>query len=177
MFNIKVKENTHKGIKKVSKILAVIAFVVIFVVVGYQNVTGYIRANEILADHTVVDASLTFEGVSEERGRKGRVREVYHFSYQFDGKGQQYVSEFTTSESSSGYYLERDVIPVAYNNSDPGKFDRLSELEEHGNIMSNLKRMGLGSVMLMFILAMIYMLITRKLIVPKQALASGPTAA
>ncbi len=167
MFSFEVQPETHKKVSKVSKSVAYLGFVAAVIFFVATAVTTYKEASEILADHTVVDAYLQLDDVTQERGRKGRTREIYHFSYEFDVNGKNYKKAFNVNESNADKYIDLDTLKIAYSNKDPQLNGQLEMLERNNSISSMLKRLAIAIPFLALLSAAVFYLITAKLIVPK----------
>lgn len=174
---IKVKPQTHATISRWSKRLFMLVFVAGAVMLGSMGIQGYRNANAILADHSTVTVPVELVEVTQERGRKGRTKEVYHFGYAFEAGGRQFQGAFTTSESNADPYLEDGAaIEVAYANADPARFDRLERLQGQsglGGLAMRLLIAVAGAALIAFVL---HLLVVAKLIVPRPTDAEAAPA-
>lgn len=166
MLSFTTSPATHAVVSKASRIFFSLAFLVGITVLAAGAIRGYLAATAILKDHSVVTAPVTLDEVVEERGRKGRKRNMYHFSYRFEAKGQPQTGTFITSESNADPYLEDGVtVEVAYSNQEPSRFDRLERLQNQSSLKGVIIRL-LVSLPFVALLAWIaHLLTTRKLFV------------
>ncbi len=167
MLKIKVKERTHQTIAVISKYLCILGFIGAVGFFGYTMVKNYQQASTILSDSVVIDADIGLSDVTFESGRKGRTKEVYHFTYHFDANGESYEETFTTSENNADKYIDLESIQVAYSKSNPELFGKLDQLEKNSSIGSLTWRALVALLGLMFLAAVIHGLITGVLFVNK----------
>lgn len=177
MISFKVKPENHVAISRWSRRFFMVVFVVGAAMLAYMGIDGYRHANSILRDHATVTVPVDLVDITEERGRKGRTKTVYHFGYAFEAGGERHEGHFSTSESNADPYLADDAtIEVAYANADPSRFDRLSRLESQAGVGSLMVRLLValaGAALIAFVL---HMLVVAKLIVPRVP-APEPTPA
>lgn len=176
MVSFKVSQESHRRLRGVSKKFFTVAFFAALAWLAYTAVVEYRAASAIMADATVTDATVELDGISEERGRRGRVKEMYHFVYSFEAGGRTHQGRFDAAASNAGKYLEAETIKVAYSNADPGRFDRLDRLESQGSLGSWLKRMLVIIPIAALLAAVSHLLLTGKLIVPRPSDAEAQPA-
>lgn len=168
MISFKLAPQTHAKVSRASAVFFKLLFVAAVLFLGYKAIGGYLRASSILADHSVVSVPVQLVEVTEERGRKGRRRNMYHFGYSFEAGGERHEGRFTTSESNADPYLGEDVtIEVAYANAEPARFDRLERLQSQSGLGSLVVRLLVavaGAALIMFLM---HLLLTAKLFVPR----------
>lgn len=177
MISFKVKPENHVAVSRWSKRFFMVVFVIGAGLLAFMGIDGYRHAHSILGDHATVTVPVELVDVTEERGRKGRTKTMFHFGYAFEAGGQQHTGQFTTSESNAGAHLAEDAtIEVAYANADPSRFDRLSRLESQAGVGSLLVRLLAslaGAALIAFIM---HIMLVGKLIVPRET-ESEPTPA
>ncbi|MBB4862343.1 hypothetical protein HNP46_001181 [Pseudomonas nitritireducens] len=168
MLSFKISPQAHQKVSRVSSILCTL-FAIGFVVVMCLTAIGdHLHAKRILADHSVVSAPLALDNVTEERGRRGRTREMYHFTYQFEVKGQPYIGRFDVAASNVDQYSEGSTLQIAYSNADPAHFDRLDRLQNFADTGGVFTRLGVGVLGAALISFIIHLLATRRLFVPRE---------
>ena len=167
MLKIKVKNSTHQTISVISKYLCIIAFIGAVGFFGYTMVKNYREASTILSDAQVIDADLMLSDVTFEKGRKGRTKSVYEFTYSYEAGGQLYEKSFTTSESNADKYVDETTIPVAYAKSNPALSGKLNQLEKNSSLGSLTWRGLVALLGLMFLAAVLHGLITGVLFINK----------
>lgn len=168
MLSFKISPAAHQKVSRVSRIICTL-FAIGFVVVMCLTAIGdHLRAKRILADHSVVSAPLALDNVTEERGRRGRTKEMYHFTYQFQVKGQPYIGRFDVAGSNVDNYPEGTVLQIAYSNADPAHFDRLERLQDLSKTSGMFTRLGVGVLGAALIAFIIHLLATRRLFVPRE---------
>jgi hypothetical protein len=169
MISFKVKPENHVAISRWSKRFFMVVFIAGAALLSFMGIDSYRQANSILGDHGTVTVPVELVDVTEERGRKGRTRTMYHFGYAFEAGGERHEGHFSTSESNADPYLvEGATIEVAYANADPSRFDRLSRLESQSGFGSLIVRILValaGAALVAFVL---HMLVVGKLIVPRE---------
>lgn len=141
--------------KKVSSYrkLALILTLIITAVMAYFGVEAYFKAKNILADFSTVQASVTSAQHREERGRKGRVKDIYEVSYTFNLNSQQYSDTFQTNADKFAEYQSTGSVEVAYSNKNPGNFDRLYLLKRQSDPADLATRIGIVFVIVYLILS------------------------
>jgi len=168
MLSFKISPAAHQKVSRVSSIICTL-FAIGFVVVMCLTAIGdHLRAKRILADHSVVSAPLALDNVTEERGRRGRTKEMYHFTYQFEVKGQHYIGRFDVAGSNVDKYPEGTVLQIAYSNTDPAHFDRLDRLQDLSETGGMFTRLGVGVLGAALLAFIIHLLATRRLFVPRE---------
>ncbi|MFC3192826.1 DUF3592 domain-containing protein [Marinicella sediminis] len=160
MLKIKVKERTHQTIAVISKYLCILGFIGAVGFFGYTMVQNYRQATTILNDAQIIDAELMLTDVTFEKGRKGRTKSVYEFTYSYEADGQAFAQSFTTSESNADKYVDATTIPVAYAKSNPALSGKLNQLEKNSSLGSLSWRGLVAFLGLMFLAAVIHGLIT-----------------
>jgi hypothetical protein len=169
MLSFKLKPENHAGLSRWSKRLFFVVFVVAAGVLMFSGIDSYRHANSILRDHSVVTAPVEFVEVTEERGRKGRRKDMYHFGYSFEVDGQTHEGRFTTSESNAGPYLaDGATLKVAYANADPANFDRLQRLQGLSGFGGLLVRMLIAVGGAALLAGLMHLLVVAKLFVPRK---------
>ncbi len=106
MLSFKISQGAHDKVRRVSSIICTLFSIGFVVVMCLTAIGDHLRAKRILADHSVVSAPLVLDEVTEERGRRGRTKEMYHFTYQFEVKGQPYIGRFDVAGSNADKYPE-----------------------------------------------------------------------
>lgn len=168
MLSFKISSGAHEKVRRVSSIICTV-FAIGFVLLMCLTAIGdHLRARRILADHSVVSAPLVLDEVTEERGRRGRTKEMYHFTYQFEVKGQPYIGRFDVAGSNADKYPEGTLLQVAYSNTDPAHFDRLDRLQDLSDTSGLFTRLGVGILGAALISFIIHLLATRRLFVPRE---------
>ncbi|CAG4968923.1 DUF3592 domain-containing protein [Novilysobacter luteus] len=168
MISFKMAPENHAKLSRLSKKFFMVVFVVGAALLAYKGVESYRYANSILADHTVVTVPVVLVDVSEERGRKGRTRNMYNFGYVFEADGREYEGSFTTSESNADPYLaDLATIDVAYTNADPSRFDRLERLQGQAGFGSLMMRLLVAISGAALLAGLMHLLLVAKLIVPR----------
>lgn len=176
MISFKMKPENHAILSRWSKKFFFIVFVVAAGYLMFLGVDGYRQASSILGDHTVVTVPVELVDITEERGRKGRTKLMYHFGYSFDANGSTQEGAFTTSESNADPYMGDDVtLAIAYSNADPSRFDRLEKLQGQAGLGSLAFRMLVALLGAAFLASVMHLLLVAKLIVPR--LPAAPEAA
>jgi len=88
LLSFKISPGAHDKVRRISSIICSV-FAVGFVLVMYLTEIGNrLRTRRILADHRVASAPLALDEVTEERGRRGRTKEMCHFTYSLQVTGQ-----------------------------------------------------------------------------------------
>lgn len=170
MISFSVKPETHAAISRWSKRFFVVVFLAGAGLLAYMGLDGYRQANGILRDHATVNVPVELVEITEERGRKGRTRLMYHFGYAFEADGGQHQGRFTTSQSNAEPYLQDGAtIDVAYARADPSRFDRLSRLESQSGFGRLLVRLLVAVAGAALIATLMHLLLVAKLIVPRAA--------
>jgi hypothetical protein len=170
MISFKVKPENHAVISRWSKRFFMVVFVAGAALLSFMGIDDYRQANAILGDHGTVTVPVELVDITEERGRKGRTKTMYHFGYSFEAGGQRHEGHFSTSESNADPYLADDAtIEVAYANADPSRFDRLSRLESQSGFGSLIVRMLVALAGAAFVAFVLHMLLVGKLIVAREA--------
>ena len=169
MISFKLKPENHATLSRWSRKVFMVVFVAGAAVLAFKGIQGYRHASSILGNHSVVTAPVELVEITEERGRKGRTKLMFHFAYDFEAGGEPYRGEFTTSESNSEAYIGDDLtLQVAYDNADPSRFDRLERLQDQagfGSLMIRLLVAVLGAALVAFLM---HMLLVAKMFVPRQ---------
>lgn len=130
------------------------------------------------AAYSYLLTALSAKDITEERGRKGRTKLMYHFGYAFEADGQQYVGQFTTSESNAEPYAQdHATIDIAYAKADPSRFDRLSRLQSQSGFGGLLMRLLVAVAGAALVAFLMHMLVVAKLIVPRMPEADAAPAA
>ena len=167
MLKFKVKDSTHQNISVFTKYLCILGFIGSIIFFGYSMFKNYQEASTILSDSVVLDAALSLDDISQERGRKGRTTETYHFSYSYTVNDQEFSKSFTSSESNADKYIDSQTVQIAYAKSNPALSGKVDQLERNSSISSLLWRGAIGIFGLMFIAALIFGLITSVIFVNK----------
>ena len=169
MISFKVRPGNHRAISRWSKRFFTAVFVVAAVLLAWRAIDGYRHASSILADHGSVTVPVELVEVTEERGRKGRTRNMYHFGYSFEAEGQRHEGQFTTSESNADPYLgDGATIEVVYARADPSRFDRRSRLESQTGLGSLIVRLLVAFAITALVASLMHLMLVAKLIVPRQ---------
>jgi len=177
MISFKVKPQNHERISRWSKRFFVLVFLAGAAMLGLSGVESYRHANSILADHTIVTVPVELVQINQERGRKGRKKNTYHFGYAFEAGGRQHTGHFTTSESNAEPYLDDGAtVEVAYANADPSRFDRLKRVQGQSGFGGLLMRLLVAVLGAAFIAFVLHMLLVAKLIVPRVPQAEATPA-
>ena len=178
MISFKVKPENHVAISRWSKRIFMVVFLAGAGLLAYQGIDSYRHATAILRDHATVNVPVELEDITEERGRKGRTKRMYHFGYTFEADGQQYVGQFTTSESNAEPYAQdHATIDIAYAKADPSRFDRLSRLQSQSGFGGLLMRLLVAVAGAALVAFLMHMLVVAKLIVPRMPEADAAPAA
>jgi hypothetical protein len=106
--------------------------------IGYTGVSGYLNANFILEDSTVVNAPMEFVRTTS-RTKKGHTTVSYLFTYSYTVDDREYVSHHTAVNEHGERYLENPVLEIAYSNADPSKAGLLSTLETRASLWQTIK--------------------------------------
>lgn len=173
MLSFKISQETHRKVRLVSTIVCTTLTICFILLLLLSGIASHLRAKRILADHTVIEAPVHLDNVTEERGRRGRTKEMMHFTYRFEVKGQPYIGRFDVASGNADRYPEGRLLKIAYSNSDPRSFDRLERLEGQiglGGLIQRLSVGTLGGALLGFI---VHLLATRKLFVPREEAAAA----
>lgn len=173
MLSFKVMPQTHQTISRWSKRLWIVALLLGIGFLAFTAVQNYLRSNAILKDHTEVTVPVELKEITEEKHRKGRVTNTYHFAYAFEVEGKQYQGEFTTSEDNATPYMEDDAqIVVAYANGNPGLFERLSMLQSQSDAMAVAKRILIALPLAALLALVMHLLVVLRLFVPRETAAA-----
>ncbi|MCB1582449.1 MAG: DUF3592 domain-containing protein [Marinicella sp.] len=167
MLKFKVKDSTHQAISVISKYLCILGFIGAVGFFGFTMVKNYQEAKTILSDAVVLDAEVTLDDVVYEKGRKGRSKATYHFSYHYEAGGKNYNKSFTTSESNANKYIDSESVQIAYSKADPTLSGKVEQLEKNSSIGSLSWRGIVAFFGLMFLAAVVYGLITSVLFINK----------
>lgn len=173
MFSIRIQEASHQKLKKVSKYLFLTVFAVVSILAIVKTFSDYFEAKALLKDYSVVEAALTFEGVTEKRKRKGRIATTYHFNYEFEFDGQVYSHQFETSESNSDKYMDKDTLTIAVDNNDHQHFDVLADVERHADLGDGAAHIAWSVLIFAVGAFLIHMLLTRRLFTVREETASA----
>lgn len=168
MISFHIKSSTHSKLTTASKFLLMAGFVIATIVTVVGGFQDYFDAKALLSDYRTVEAAVNFDGITEERKKKGRIVKTFHFNYQFELDGQSYSREFTTSESNSEDYLNKETMTIAVDNKDHSHFDRLDVVQRHANIGEEAKNVAIAIALIAFFAWIMHMLITRKLFLPRE---------
>jgi hypothetical protein len=178
MLSFKLKPENHARLSHWSKRLFFVVFVVAAGYLLFIGIDSYRHANSILRDHSVVTAPVELLEVTEERGRKGRRKDMYHFGYRFEVDGQAHEGRFTMSESNAGPYLaDGTTLQVAYANADPAHFDRMERLQGLSGFGSLLVRMLIAVGGAALLAGLMHLLVVAKLFVPRKPEPEAESAA
>lgn len=169
MLSFKVKKSTHQTISSATKYLCYTAYIGGLVFFAYTMFSNYRQAGMILDDPVITTAAVTLDDVTVEKGRKGRRTETYHFTYAYEVGGETFEQSFTTSESNAAKYLDQESVEIAYAKSQPALSGKRQQLEKNHSIGSILWRFALAFFLLMFLVYAVYMIITAKLFVVRDA--------
>ncbi len=167
MLKIKVKDSTHQVTSVISKYLCIIGFIGAIGFFGYTMFKNYQEATTILSDAQVIDADLMLTDVRFEKGRKGKTKGVYEFTYSYEAGGQTYEKSFTTSQNNADKYVDETTIPVAFAKSEPELSGKLNQLEKNSSLGSLTWRGLVALLGLMFLAAVVHGLITGVLFINK----------
>ncbi len=167
MLKFKVKDTTHQFISVITKYLCILGFIGSVGFFGYTMVINYQEASGILSDPVIVDAEVSLDDVIYEKGRKGRTKETYHFSYFYEVDGQTFEKPFTTSGSNADKYMDSETVQIAYAKSNPSLSGKVERLEKNSSIGSLMWRGAVAFFGLMFLAAVVYGLVTGVLFVNK----------
>lgn len=176
MLQFTVKANTHNTITTITKFACWLGFIGAVVFFAYTLFVNYQKSAAILADPVIINAPVTLEDVTLEEGRRGRIKETYHFQYSYEVGGQWHKKDFTSSESNAKKYLDADTIEIAYLKSNPAESEQLDRLQKNSSL-SSLSLRGLVALLgLMFLAFALFKIITAKLfITPAKANVQSTT--
>lgn len=168
MISIPVSNTAHARLTHGARWLCSIGYVVLAIGFAWSALSGHRQAQAILKDPVTVEVPVQLEHVEESR-RKGRVSHQYRFGYQFSVDGTEHRGAFATSEDNAAPYLTDGAqVQVAYARADPARFDRLARLQNQQSLGAVLGRLSVGVALLGVLAFVVYLLLTRKLFVPRQ---------
>ncbi len=168
MISIPVSAASHTRFVRVSRWLCVVGYLIAAAVFVTSAISGHNQAQAILKDAVMVQAPVKLDNIEESR-RKGRTTLKYHFSYTFEANGVPYKGEFMTAEDSADKYLEEDAqVQIAYARSNPANFERADRLQGMQGLGAVLGRLCVALGMLAILAFVVHLLLTRKLIVPRE---------
>jgi len=175
MISIPVSDRSHARIRRFSLWLCTLGYAALALGFAWTALSGHRNAAAILKDAVTVQAPVQLDRIDEHR-RKGRVSHEYQFQYRFNVDGVAHTGTFATSEDSAAPYLEEGaLVRVAYSRAQPTRFDRLERLQSQQRLGAVLGRLLVGVVLLGVLAFVVYLLLTRKLFVPR-APAAVPAA-
>ncbi len=173
MISIPVSDTSHARIRRFSRWLCTIGYAVLALGFAWTALSGHRNAEAILKDAVTVQAPVQLDRIDEHR-RKGRVSHEYQFQYQFSVDGVAHTGTFTTSEDNAAPYLEEGAqVHVAYSRAQPARFDRLERLQSQQRLGDVLGRLSVGVLLLGVLVFVVYLLLTRKLFVPRAPAAAA----
>lgn len=143
VFNEEMLAKKVSGYRKIALILTII----VTLIMAYFGVEAYLNAKDILADYSTVQATVVGAEHRQEQGRKGRIKDVYEVSYQFNHDNKDYNDSFTTNADKFEDYKRSGLVRIAYSNKNPQKFDRLDLLQVQADVKDLGKRMGMVFVL------------------------------
>lgn len=175
MISIPVSDRSHARIRRFSLWLCTLGYAALALGFAWAALSGHRNAEAILKDAVTVQAPVQLDRIDEHR-RKGRVSHEYQFQYRFNVDGVAHTGTFATSEDSAAPYLEEGaLVRVAYSRAQPARFDRLERLQSQQRLGAVLGRLSVGILLLGVLAFVVYLLLTRKLFVPR-APAAVPAA-
>lgn len=173
MISIAVSNTVHARLTRGARWLCCIGYVVLAIGFAWSALSGHRQAQAILKDAVTVQVPVQLEHVEESR-RKGRVSHQYQFRYQFSVDGVEHTGSFATAEDNAAPYLQDGAqVEVAYARADPARFERLDRLQSQQGLGAVLGRLSVGVVLLGVLVFVVYVLLTRKLFVPRQPAAAA----
>lgn len=119
---------------------AIISTVIILIFAGYVGAKSYLRATEILSDHSTVQATITRAEHWQEEGKKGNLKDIYEIRYSFLVEDKPYGSSFRTNEEKFIAYKAAGFVEIAYSNKNQTDFDRLELLQTQSSPLDLAKR-------------------------------------
>jgi hypothetical protein len=164
MISIRLAKANHDKVSKVSGFLCTIGFFAGMAFFTYAAISSYVHATSILSDHTVVEAALSFDKITEQSASRGRKTTTYHFSYAFQVDGADYEGRFGASASNAEKFLSADTIAVAFSNGSR-EFDRLALLERNDSLLGILGRLLIIFLVMCILMPLLHRLITARLFV------------
>lgn len=109
-----------------------LVFPSVVIVLGYTAISNTLRAQSILKDHSIVQATVA---VDEETPP---TRQLARFKYSFDVEGKTYSKSFPVPHSRADDVEIGSTIAVAYANFDPDQSQREELLAGNADLKTNL---------------------------------------
>jgi hypothetical protein len=142
MSDVFTEEMVRKKLSGYKK-FAVVTTIILVIFGVYVGANSYLRANDILSDHSAVQATVTKTEYRQEEGKKGRLKDVYEVFYSFSQNGSPVNGSFRTNQEKFIQYRSSGVVEIAYSNKNPAEFDRLELLKSQSSLSGLLSRMAI----------------------------------
>jgi hypothetical protein len=138
-----------------------IVFPIVVMALTYTAVTNSLRAQAIQADHSIAQATVSYD----ENGKPSK--HLTRFKYAFDVGGKTYNGTFSKPNSLADQVEIGGTIPVAYANFDPNQSQREDLLAMNADMKSNLMSVVTLSALGAFLIGLFWLAISYFIVWPR----------